>query len=89
MAEFVYEPMFTYGADETEYRRLTDQYVSETTVNGKKVLVVAPEALELLAEQAFRDVSHRLRPSHLALTQQIFNDPEASENDRLVALEMI
>ena len=40
MAEFVYEPLFSYGADETEYRLLTDQHVSETTVNGKKVLVV-------------------------------------------------
>ncbi len=89
MAEFVYEPLFSYGADATEYRLLTDQHVSETTVNGKKVLVVEPEALELLAEQAFKDVSHMLRPSHLALLQQIFEDPEASENDRLVALEMI
>lgn len=89
MGDFVYEDLFSIGEDNTEYRLLTDQYVSESTFNGKKVLIVEPEALELLAEQAFKDVSHMLRPSHLALLQQIFKDPEASENDRLVALEMV
>lgn len=89
MSAFTYEPLFSYGEDDTQYRLLTDQHVSETTINDKKVIVVAPAALELLAEQAFKDVSHMLRPSHLALLQKIFKDPEASENDRLVALEMI
>jgi fumarate hydratase class I len=89
MGDFIYEDLFSIGEDNTEYRLLTDQYVSESTFNGKKVLIVEPKALELLAEQAFKDVSHMLRPSHLALLQQIFKDPEASENDRLVALEMV
>jgi fumarate hydratase class I len=89
MGDFIYEDLFSIGEDNTEYRLLTEQYVSESTFNGKKVLIVEPKALELLAEQAFKDVSHMLRPSHLALLQQIFKDPEASENDRLVALEMV
>ena len=89
MGDFIYEELFSFGEDTTEYRLLTEQYVSESTFNGKKMLLVEPAALELLAGQAFKDVSHLLRPSHLALLKQIFKDPEASENDRLVALEMV
>ncbi|MFH1984231.1 MAG: fumarate hydratase [Pseudomonadota bacterium] len=89
MSAFVYQDMFPLGPDTTTYRQLTTDFVSVETFQGKNILVVKPEGLTLLAEQAFKDVSHLLRPSHLKLVQAIFTDPEASENDRLVALEMV
>ena len=94
MGDFVYEDLFSIGEDNTEYRLLTDQYVSESTFNGKKALIVEPEALELLAEQAFKDVAHMLRPSHLALLQQIFKEHRSVMRDHsafiwsLMVLEM-
>lgn len=89
MADFKYQDMFPLGKDTTEYRLLTDKYVAISDFEGKTVLKIAPEGLALLAEEAFRDVSHLLRPSHLKQLSRIFEDPEASENDRYVALEMI
>ena len=89
MTEFIYQDMFPLGPDTTAYRKLTADFVSTEAFRGNEILVVAPEGLTLLAEQAFKDVSHLLRPSHLKRVQAIFSDPEASENDRLVALEMI
>ena len=78
MSDFIYEPMFSYGADDTQYRLLTDQYVSETTLNGKKVLVVEPEALELLAEQAFKDVVSAKEDR-----ERIINEAQAYKEDLL------
>jgi len=89
MMEFEYQEMFPLGEDSTEYRLLTDAHVSVDSFKGAKMLTAAPEGLTLLAEQAFKDVSHLLRPSHLELLAKILDDPESSDNDRYVALEML
>ncbi len=89
MTEFVYQPMFPLGKDDTPYRKLTDQYVSTVTLDGQEVLKIDPEGLTVLAEAAFRDVSHLYRPAHLASLAGILKDPESSENDRFVATEML
>jgi len=89
MAEFAYQEMFPLGEDPTEYRLLSREFVSTDSFNGLEILRIAPQALTLLAEKAFKDVSHLLRPGHLALLAEIFKDPEASANDKMVALEML
>jgi len=89
MMEFEYQEMFPLGDDTTEYRMLTDAHVSVDAFKGAEMLTVAPEGLTLLAEQAFKDVSHLLRPSHLEFLAKILDDPESSDNDRYVALEML
>jgi len=89
MTEFKYQEIFTIGEDTTEYRLLTQEHVSLKSFEDIEILKIAPDGLELLAEQAFRDVSHLLRPSHLKLLAKILDDPESSGNDRYVALEML
>ncbi len=89
MTGFVYQPMVPLGKDDTPYRKLTDQYVSTVTLDGHEVLKIDPEGLTVLAEAAFRDVSHLYRPAHLASLAGILKDPESSENDRFVATEML
>ena len=89
MVEFAYQEMFPLGEDATPYRKLTEDFVSTVDFDGRPVLKVDPEGLTLLAEAAFRDVSHLYRPSHLGQLAAILDDPEASENDRFVALEML
>lgn len=89
MVEFKYEEMFSLGEDTTPYRLLSKDHVSITTFEGKEILKIEPEALTLLAETAFKDVAHLLRPAHLEKVAAIMKDPEASENDKLVALEML
>lgn len=89
MAQFVYQPMFPMGEDDTVYRCLTRDHVAVGTFEGRKILKVAGEGLTMLAEHAFRDVSHYYRSGHLAQLAQILNDPESSSNDRYVALEML
>ena len=88
--EFKYQPMFPMAKDETtQYRLLTKDYVSTAEFEGKKILEVKPEALSLLARTAMRDVSFFLRPAHLKLVAKIIDDPEASDNDKSVALTML
>ena len=89
MEGFTYQPLFSLRPDQTAYRCLTTDGVSTGTFDGKSMLIVDPQALTLLAECAFKDVSHLLRASHLEKVSAIFDDPAASQNDRLVALEMI
>lgn len=89
MSEFVFQEMFPSKEDETDYRLLSKEYISLSSFEGQDVLKIAREGLELLAEQAFKDVSHMLRPSHLKLVAEILDDPEASKNDQLVAMEML
>lgn len=89
MADFKYQDMFPLGKDTTEYRLLTNKFITNSDFDGKKIVKIAPEGLTLLAEEAFRDVSHLLRASHLKQLAKILDDPGASENDRYVALEMI
>lgn len=86
---FRYSPMFPLGADPTPWRKLDIQGISTTTCDGQTVLKIAPEALSELAFQAFHDVSHLLRPAHLASLRAILDDPDASSNDRFVAMDLL
>jgi fumarate hydratase class I len=73
-----------------EYKQLADSSAVETKeIDGQEYLVVSPEAMSLLSEQAFGDIAHLLRPSHLQQLRNILDDPEASDNDRFVALELL
>ena len=89
MKAFEFEPLFQMGEDPTPYRRLTQKHVQVVNFGKRKVLEVAPEALTLLAEAAFRDVSHLLRTGHLKSLAAILSDTEATDNDRFVALELL
>jgi fumarate hydratase class I len=89
MTEFVYQDPFPLSKDTAEYRLLTKDHVSTELFDGRQMIKINPEGLTLLAEQAFRDVSHLLRRSHLKQLSGILEDPEASVNDRVVALEML
>jgi fumarate hydratase class I len=89
MADFRFQPLFELGPDETEYRELTSDGVSTVELQGRTLLKVEPEALTRLARDAMDDVSHLLRSSHLKQVSNILKDPEASENDRFVALELL
>ena len=86
---FKYQKMFPLGKDDTKYVLLTKDYVSTAEFEGKKILKIDPEGLAVLARNAMRNVSFLLRPAHLKLVAQILKDPEASENDKSVALTML
>jgi len=88
-APFVYEPLFDLGPDETQYRLLTKEFVSVRSFEGQEVLCIEPQALTLLSSQAFHDINFFLRPAHLKQVAAILDDPEASDNDRMVALTML
>jgi fumarate hydratase class I len=87
--EFVYQDPFPLGADDTEYRLLSKEGVSVSHFEGKEVLKVEPEVLAYVAHQAMRDTSFLLRPKHLEQVAAILDDPEASPNDRYVALTLL
>ncbi|MEI6562203.1 MAG: fumarate hydratase [Verrucomicrobiota bacterium] len=86
---FQYQDPFPLGKDDTEYYLLTRDGVSLGEFEGQPILKVAPEALTALARTAFRDCAFMLRPAHLAQVAAILDDPEASDNDRYVALTML
>lgn len=81
--------LLNLGEDTTEYRLLNAKLVNIDRFNRKKILVVDPTALTMLSEAAMRDVSHLLRSSHLQQLRTILDDPQASDNDRYVALELL
>ena len=87
--EFDYAPMFQTGKDETEYRLLTREGVSTAMFEGKEILKVSSEALRMLAAEAFHDVEFLLRRSHNEQVAAILSDPEASDNDKYVALTLL
>ncbi|MEU5880269.1 fumarate hydratase [Spirillospora sp. NPDC047279] len=89
MPEFSYTDLLPLGADDTEYRLLTSEGVSTFEAGGRTFLQVEPEALRLLTETAMHDISHLLRPAHLRQLRRILDDPEASPNDRFVALDLL
>ena len=86
---FKYQEMFPHAKDTTEYYHLTSDYVKVENWNGHEMLVVDPEALTVLARQATHDNAFMLRREHNAMVAKILNDPEASENDKFVALTML
>jgi fumarate hydratase class I len=88
-AGFLYSPMFPLGEDRTVWKKLPIEGVRTVTCDGQTVLRIAPDALSELAVRAFHDVSHLLRPGHLAQLRAILDDPEASPNDRFVALDLL
>jgi fumarate hydratase class I len=88
-APFIYEPLLNLGTDETQYRLLTKDHVQVKQFEGQDVLCVAPQALTLLSSQAFHDINFFLRPAHLKQVAAILDDPQASDNDRMVALTML
>ena len=87
--EFKYAPMFQMGKDDTEYYLLSKDGVSVSEFEGKPILKVSPEALTMLANAAFRDVNFLLRRSHNEQVAKILSDPEASDNDKYVALTFL
>jgi len=89
MSDFAYSPMFPQAPDTTEYELVTDQHVETVDLGGETFLKVDAEGLRLLAQRAFTDISHLLRSGHLAQLRAILDDPEATQNDRFVALEML
>ena len=88
-AEFRYSDLLPIGKDETPYRLITTDGVSTFEVDGETFLKVSPEAIQRLTSEAMHDISHYLRPAHLAQLRKIIDDPEASGNDRFVALDLL
>ncbi len=89
MPEFAYQDPFPLAPDSTGYRKLDADLVSTATFEGEEILKIKPEALRLLAREALRDVSFLYRAAHLAKVAGILDDPEASPNDRGVALALL
>jgi len=87
--EFEYHKLLPVGEDDTPYRHLTSDFVSKGMFEGREILKVDTAGLTMLAEQSICDSAHLLRPGHLAQLRKILDDPEASENDRFVAMEML
>lgn len=87
--DFKYQPTFPTGKDTTEYYLLTKEHVSTTELNGEEVLMVEPEGLRALAKAAFHDCAFYLRTAHQRQVAEILSDPEASDNDKYVALTFL
>ncbi|MGC6425558.1 MAG: fumarate hydratase [Akkermansiaceae bacterium] len=89
MSDFHYQEPFPVGPDQTEYEKLTGDFVSVSEFEGQEILKVAPEGLKLLSNEAIKAVSFKLRTSHLEQVASILDDPQATENDRMVALMLL
>jgi fumarate hydratase class I len=89
MAEFTYQDPYTIVKDSTEYRKISSDYVKVEKFGDREILTVDPKALEFIAEQALADVSFYLRTSHLEKLRAILEDPEATDNDRFVAYNLL
>ncbi len=89
MADFRFQEIFALGHDEAPFRKLTSDHVSTFEAAGQSFLRVEKEALTLLTREAMHDIAHYLRPGHLAQLKKILDDPEASPNDRFVALDLL
>lgn len=87
--DFSYSDLLPLGEDTTQYRLISKEGVSVLKLGDKEFLQVSPEALALLTETAIHDISHYLRPDHLQQLANILKDPEASANDRFVALDLL
>ena len=85
MAEFIYQEPLPIERDNTEYRLVTKDYVKVIECDGRKVLKVDPKGIELLAKEAYTDVSFYLRAAHLQKLRNILEDVEATDNDKFVA----
>ncbi|MBB4520202.1 UNVERIFIED_ORG: fumarate hydratase class I [Rhizobium sophorae] len=83
------DDLFPLGKDATSYRKISGDHVSVDTFKGQEILTVEPEGIRLLAETAFADINHLLRPGHLRQLASILDDPEATDNDRFVAYDLL
>jgi len=86
---FFYQDPFPLSTDTTEYEKISSEYVSTSEFEGQKILKIEPEALTFLANEAIKAVSFKLRTSHIKQVASILNDPEATDNDRMVALMLL
>ena len=89
MIDFIYQDPYPIEKDDTAYRKLTSDYVKIEKLGNREILTVDPKGLELLAEVAMTDVSFMLRTSHLEKLRAIIDDPEATDNDRFVAYNLL
>src|SRR5579863_5532726 len=89
MPEFTYSDLLPAGPDETEYRRLDIDGVHRGGPYGSEFVTIGPNVLSVLTREAMRDIAHLLRPGHLSQLRSILDDPEASPNDRYVALDLL
>ncbi|MET3855001.1 fumarate hydratase [Rhizobium sp. OAE497] len=83
------DDLFPLGKDTTQYRKISSDHVSVDSFKGQDILTVEPEGIRLLAETAFADINHLLRPGHLKQLASILDDPEATDNDRFVAYDLL
>ena len=86
---FHYQKQFPLGKDQAEYRLLTDEFVKTVDFDGQSILKIEPQALTYLAETAMKEIAFKLRTKHLEQVAAILDDPEATENDRTIALTML
>jgi fumarate hydratase class I len=89
MAEFFYQEPYPLLSDKTEYRKITSEHVKIEKLGDREILTIDPKGLELLAQEAMTDVSFYLRTSHLEKLNAILSDPEATDNDRFVAYNLL
>ncbi|HNN48643.1 MAG TPA: fumarate hydratase, partial [Marmoricola sp.] len=87
--DFEYSDLLPIGADDTPYRLITSEGVSTFEADGRTFLKVEPEAIRRLTAEAMHDIAHYLRPAPLAQLRRIIDDPEASGNDRFVAMDLL
>lgn len=87
--DFIYQDPYPILQDDTPYKKLTSDYVKVEKLGNREILTVDPKGLELLAEEALKDVSFMLRSSHLQKLRNIIDDPEATDNDRFVAYNLL
>jgi len=85
----LFAEMFPLSGDDTEYTKISSDFVGTGTFNGQTITTVEPQALSLITKEAFRQISHLLRPAHLKQVASILDDPEASDNDKFVALDLL
>lgn len=89
MSEFFYQEPYPIKQDKTEYRKITSDYVKVEKLGDREILNIDPKALEVLSQEAMKDVSFYLRPAHLEKLKLILDDPEATDNDRFVAYNLL
>jgi len=89
MADFFYQEPFPIQKDTTKYRKISSDFVKTTQLGDREIVSIDPKALEILAEEAMTDVSFYLRPAHLKMLNNILQDPEATDNDRFVAYNLL
>jgi fumarate hydratase class I len=89
MSDAGFHELFPLGEDDAPYRKLTGDHVATASFEGERIVKVMPEALTLLAHEAFIDCQHLLRPGHLQQLRAVLDDPEASANDKFVALDLL